>query len=105
MSERNPNQDDELAALLEAYDLQMANGGAPTDDLMTTLRDMPPDVSTRFWNATKCLDLLEQQWPRATSTPFAVPERVGRFRIIRQLGFSGFGIVYQAFDDKSNRTV
>ena len=105
MSEPNSNQDYELAGLLEALDSQVANGATPTDDLMTTLRDMPPDVSTRFWNAKKCLDLLERLWPRAAPTPFAVPERVGRFRIIRQLGFGGFGIVYQAFDDKLKRTV
>ena len=35
----------------------------------------------------------------------ALPERIGNYQIVRQVGTGGFGTVYEAFDDKLKRRV
>jgi len=67
----------------------------------------------RFPSLGAALDALEQivsgqatcPAPDAVPTPAAPPERVGPYRIERQLGVGGFGVVYLAFDPDLRRQV
>jgi serine/threonine protein kinase/formylglycine-generating enzyme required for sulfatase activity len=48
---------------------------------------------------------LEPESAQATPTPLAVPNLLGRYRIIKELGAGGFGTVYRARDEELQRDV
>jgi hypothetical protein len=106
----DPVSDDDLASVLAACDEALAGGDLPASGD----EGLPPGQA-RLLRGLECVRLLRQVWPRQDSTltggtappPFVppAPERLGRFRIDRELGRGGFGIVYLAFDPHLARTV
>jgi WD40 repeat protein len=110
---------DQFAELLAAYDEALAAGSAAAPPTETSLCRQ---VAARLERSRACLDRLEEMWPRA---PGAVPQepavaqgdegpfptsvgravQLGRFRIVRELGRGGCGIVFLAFDPTLRRHV
>jgi WD40 repeat protein len=75
--------------------------GPPPDSEAGTVPEPDPE-----WHAAEaCLRLLEQKWPRRPAPVDALPERLGRFRLLRELGRGGCGVVYLALDPVLNRQV
>src|SRR5436190_1135896 len=90
--------DDPFASLLADYEAELAAGlGGNSTARFAHLADT--QLAVRLVNAGQCLELLNAVWPRADADGNeTVPESVGRFQIVRELGRGGFGIVYLAFD-------
>ncbi len=48
---------------------------------------------------------LWQQLTKAKQTPLETPERIGNYRVIREIGRGGTGVVYEAIQDGLDRSV
>jgi WD40 repeat protein len=115
MSTHAPSFDDDFASLLAAYDEDLAAGRAPD---ITPESQVGDTFREQLAQARECLELLERVWPRSpgrTKRHFPnnipaepsrrMPASLGRYRIIRELGHGGYGIVFLAFDPALNRDV
>jgi WD40 repeat protein len=101
-------EDEELADLLAAYDEAVAAGLVPGPG-STGADSSAGSPRDRLGEDQHVVELLEQLWPRqdpaggSSSSP--APAQLGRFRVLRELGRGGFGIVYLAVDPKLRRRV
>jgi WD40 repeat protein len=116
---REENADDQqFLDRLAAYDEVLAAGDTPPPDLST---DDSPQVTRRLRNAQACLRRLEKDRWRTLTSPDEMLQgdddrpvvfnsqgaltQLGRFRVIRELGRGGAGIVYLAVDPLLRRNV
>ena len=104
------DREDQIAARVEAADLALAAGEAPT------LTDLDSDSTEAFsvlLAAHATLRFLERVWPRSALEPAqrdesdrnAAPTVFGRFRVIKEVGRGGFGVVFLAIDPELNRPI
>src|SRR5436190_7950178 len=99
-------EDDRFAGLLAEYEAELAAGfGGNSTRRFANLVDT--QLAKRLARAGQCLEFVSQVWPgfKATEVGKSVPQRVGRFQIVRELGRGGFGIVYLAFDPLLRRQI
>jgi serine/threonine protein kinase len=89
-------EDDELAGVLESY-LTDLEAGRATD--LSQLTAEHPAIAERLRSCLSSLHLVEQTVGHSVLPPFhgaADSKRLGDFRIVREIGRGGMGIVYEA---------
>ena len=99
----NDQDDDELAALLIDFETQLGTGDRSTHRSDDRLSRASEASLRRLADAKECLLWLDEIWPHPRSIDDPLPEAIGRFRIVRELGHGGFGIVYLAADEQLAR--
>jgi hypothetical protein len=111
--------DDRFAARLADYHEALAAGLAPAAEAPTA--DFSPELADRLHKAQSVLDQLEEDRLRTLSVPdgglgaalarqdlppaLSGGERFGRFRVVRELGRGGYGVVFLAWDPRLRREV
>lgn len=116
------SEEQQLANWLAEYDNAVADGREPSEDIA---RGEDSEQRHRLEDLQACLRLVRQVLPPHSQSkgpaaePGALPpasdeswaanaeapERFGQFRIIRELGRGGFGVVFLAVDPVLNRKV
>ncbi len=114
MTSQRKQRERQFEVLLAAYDEARLLGNATKFET-----DLPADLVQRLREAQACVDELHSMWgPAQLSPTVAAPmvegedaktaadfATIGRFRIERELGHGGAGIVFLAVDPKLGRRV
>ena len=100
---RRPSRgDDRLEAVIERYLEELAKGQTP--DQESYLRDHP-DLADTLRGVFKTLDFVEMTGRSLNASCLGRDQLLGDFRIVREVGRGGMGIVYEAVQTSLDRRV
>ncbi len=93
-----PNSAGELASILDNYMAALQAGRAPDRRLLVQTH---PELATQLEACLAGIEFIHQ----ATGPATDLPANLGEFRIIRELGRGGMGVVYEAEQTPLRRVV
>src|SRR5262245_11918694 len=100
-ADNDPSDATGLERLLRECRRCFEEGGAEAAEAFLAAQgDATAELRRRF-ERLRALDLL----PSALSTPRALPDRLGPFRLLERLGGGGMGVVFRAIQEPLGREV
>ncbi|MHC4932513.1 MAG: protein kinase domain-containing protein, partial [Planctomycetota bacterium] len=96
------HDDDRIAEILAAWRERREQGeDIGAEEL---IRDHP-DVADELRTRLAVLEIIDHAYPESTERPPEVPAVIGDFRIMREIGRGGMGVVYEAEQTSLHRKV
>ncbi len=83
-----------LAEIIGAWREQRERGAVDTEEIISQHPDLADELRARF----RAVELLEDRFPTE-------PRQIGEFKIIREIGRGGMGVVYEAEQASMQRRV
>jgi hypothetical protein len=96
---------DQLGVLADDYLARYRRGERPA---LSEYTDAHPELAQRIRELFPALVMLEDVRPTPRSATLAAslgPRRLGEYRIVREIGRGGMGVVYEAEQESLNRRV
>src|SRR6516162_931857 len=94
---RNP-----VEALADEFARRCRNGETPSID---EYAERYPELADEIRELFPAVTLLEQWNPKPAGPPRDVPTQLGEFRLLREVGRGGMGVVYEAEQASLGRRV
>lgn len=91
-----------LEQVLDQYLDELASGGSPDQEVYLRAN---PDLSDALRGVFKTLDFVEATSRSLNASQLEQGQQLGEFRIIREVGRGGMGVVYEAIQAPLNRRV
>ena len=107
---QRPDERDPLDQIAEEYAERLRRGERPT---VEEYASRYPELSDELFDLLSSVEAIEALKRRKDSTsasasaigPVEAPERLGDFRVVREVGRGGMGIVYEAVQESLDRRV
>ncbi|MFH1418106.1 MAG: protein kinase [Planctomycetota bacterium] len=98
----SPLQDDLLAEVVDRYLEELADGKSPDQSAYV---EAHPEMADALRGVFKTLDLVQAAGKSLNASNLESGQRLGEFRIVREIGRGGMGVVYEAVQTSLGRRV
>ena len=102
-----PSDDDALDEIAEDFAARCRRGDAPSVDAVVARHPEHASRLRELLPAVALMELLKRRSNSARTREVAtpLPERLGEFRVVRELGRGGMGVVYEAVQEPLGRHI